>query len=223
MIKTVIKNASFLALIATVLVSCSTSSDVVQDQYIQKRKYRKGYFKEKRSKQEIQEYEFAQEVIPTGKTEINKSIDLETIGEPSAVITTSHPPCIIPWLSNEERFSGQITVPHTYNRVQGLDLSSYKDLKEIEPLSNVIFEIPIKQTIQEGESPFDKSQVGAAVFCFFLGFIGIHRFYLGYPVIGFLQIITLGGCGLWALIDFIRIVLGDLQPANGTYYDTIDF
>ena len=49
--------------------------------------------------------------------------------------------------------------------------------------------------------------------CLFLGGLGIHRFYLGYPLIGVLQIITLGGLGIWILIDLIRIITGDLGPA----------
>src|SRR5687767_6742980 len=56
----------------------------------------------------------------------------------------------------------------------------------------------------------EKSQVIAAILCFFLGGIGIHRFYLGYTWQGIVQIFTLGGCGIWALIDFVRILLGDL-------------
>ena len=53
----------------------------------------------------------------------------------------------------------------------------------------------------------------AFILCFFLGGLGIHRFYLGYPLIGVLQILTLGGFGIWILIDLIRIITGDLGPA----------
>jgi DNA polymerase III gamma/tau subunit len=53
----------------------------------------------------------------------------------------------------------------------------------------------------------------AFILCLFLGVFGIHRFYLGYPLIGVLQILTLGGFGIWILIDLIRIITGDLGPA----------
>jgi hypothetical protein len=53
----------------------------------------------------------------------------------------------------------------------------------------------------------------AFILCLFLGVFGIHRFYLGYPLIGVLQILTLGGLGIWALIDLVRIATGDLGPA----------
>ena len=50
---------------------------------------------------------------------------------------------------------------------------------------------------------------------FFLGTIGAHRFYLGYKLFGLLQILTLGGFGIWALIDLIRIFTGSLKDYDG--------
>ncbi len=41
-----------------------------------------------------------------------------------------------------------------------------------------------------------KSKVAAALLCFFLGGLGIHRFYLGYTTIGIVQILTCGGFGI---------------------------
>jgi TM2 domain-containing membrane protein YozV len=60
-----------------------------------------------------------------------------------------------------------------------------------------------------------KQKLVAALLAFFLGGLGVHRFYLGYTTIGILQILTLGGCGLWALIDFILILTGSLKDSNG--------
>jgi len=61
------------------------------------------------------------------------------------------------------------------------------------------------------------SQLAALLICFFVGGIGIHRFYLGYTWQGVVQLLTLGGCGVWSLIDFIRICIGDLKPNGGEY------
>ncbi len=66
-----------------------------------------------------------------------------------------------------------------------------------------------------------KSQLVALLLCLFVGIIGIHRFYLGYIWQGVVQILTLGGFGIWALIDLIRIITGDLQPKDGTYSETL--
>lgn len=65
-----------------------------------------------------------------------------------------------------------------------------------------------------------KSQIVAAILCFFIGGLGIHRFYLGYTWQGVVQLLTAGGCGIWALIDLIRICIGDLGPKNGDYDKT---
>lgn len=56
----------------------------------------------------------------------------------------------------------------------------------------------------------DNEMIIAAILCFFLGGLGMHRFYLGYTTVGLIQLFTAGGCGIWALIDFVRILTGDL-------------
>ena len=66
-----------------------------------------------------------------------------------------------------------------------------------------------------------KSQLTAVLLCFFLGGLGVHRFYLGYTWQGIVQLLTLGGLGIWSLIDFIRILTGSLQPKNGDYEKTL--
>jgi TM2 domain-containing membrane protein YozV len=75
----------------------------------------------------------------------------------------------------------------------------------------------VTQTKGDGE----KSQLTAALLCFFLGGLGIHRFYLGYTWQGVVQLLTAGGCGIWALIDFIRILTGGLQPKDSEYAKTL--
>lgn len=49
----------------------------------------------------------------------------------------------------------------------------------------------------------------------FVGSLGIHRFYVGKIGTGILQLITLGGCGIWTLIDIIMIVTGNFKDKDG--------
>ena len=52
---------------------------------------------------------------------------------------------------------------------------------------------------------------GLAAICFFFGGLGIHRFMMGDTTNGILMLITAGGCGIWALIDFIKILSGKMS------------
>lgn len=61
----------------------------------------------------------------------------------------------------------------------------------------------------------DKKGTVALLLCFFLGTIGVHRYYVGKIGSGIAQTLTLGGFGIWALVDFIMIVTGKFTDANG--------
>lgn len=43
----------------------------------------------------------------------------------------------------------------------------------------------------------------------------LHRFYVGKIGTGILQLVTLGGLGIWALVDFIMIVTGNFKDKQG--------
>ena len=57
--------------------------------------------------------------------------------------------------------------------------------------------------------------VPALLLCFFLGVFGAHRFYAGKKWTGVLQLLTLGGFGIWWLVDFILIATGHFRDAEG--------
>lgn len=74
-----------------------------------------------------------------------------------------------------------------------------------------------KANAPQGVKAEGKSQMVALLLCFFLGFLGVHRFYLGYTGIGILMLLTLGLFGILTLIDLIRIFTGSLKPNGGDY------
>ncbi|MGH8879147.1 MAG: NINE protein, partial [Stackebrandtia sp.] len=62
----------------------------------------------------------------------------------------------------------------------------------------------------------DKSRVVAALLQLFLGGLGAGRFYTGHFGVAIAQLLTLGGLGIWALIDAILfIVKKDRTDAKG--------
>ena len=61
----------------------------------------------------------------------------------------------------------------------------------------------------------DKDWLTTVIISFFLGGLGIDRFWLGYTGLGILKLITCGGFGVWALIDFILILLRRVPDSHG--------
>ncbi len=71
----------------------------------------------------------------------------------------------------------------------------------------------IVDTKIEGVS--SKSRLAVTLFAFFLGELGIHRFYLGKIGTAILMILTVGGLGIWCLVDFIMAVAGVMKDKEG--------
>ena len=59
-----------------------------------------------------------------------------------------------------------------------------------------------------------KSKLTAILLCLFLGSLGIHRFYLGYTLIGVIQLLTFGGVLIWVIVDLIRLITGSLKDSE---------
>ena len=61
----------------------------------------------------------------------------------------------------------------------------------------------------------DRSFVATILLCFFLGTFGVHRFYAGKVGTGILMLVTIGGFGIWYLVDLILIACCAFKDKNG--------
>jgi TM2 domain-containing membrane protein YozV len=61
----------------------------------------------------------------------------------------------------------------------------------------------------------DKRLLPAFLLCLFLGGLGFHRFYVGKIGTGILMLLTLGGLGIWSLVDLIILVCGNFKDKEG--------
>ncbi len=61
----------------------------------------------------------------------------------------------------------------------------------------------------------EKLRLVALLLCFFLGGLGIHRFYVGKIGTGILWLVTLGFLGIGTIVDFILILAGAFKDKEG--------
>jgi len=60
-----------------------------------------------------------------------------------------------------------------------------------------------------------KSFIATWLFAWLFGYLGVDRFYLGKIGTGILKLITVGGFGLWYIIDLILVLAGGQHDKEG--------
>jgi len=272
-------------LITLFLFSCSTSSDVVSHNLIQKRKYNKGYFYKKHqnsktdyhnsnnsdaiifkpsmsnlllneqiatnnsnslltasAESNISKTEIIEEsLIKLKKIKINqkkinkllKRINKKTQNN-NPILSQLISPCDVVIMMDGSEVTAKILEITPYeikykncNNLEGptftKSLSTVFKIKYANGTSQMMNNTQNNYAddndilglgLEEGE----KSQSIAIALWFFLGIIGVHRFYLGHIGLGVLYLLTFGLCGVGWLIDGILFLTGDLKPANGKAY-----
>ena len=92
---------------------------------------------------------------------------------------------------------------------------------ETNPLAEICIKCGVR--LSQAEVPAGdispKSRLVTTLLCalpaFFFSIAGIHRFYLGKIGTGIAMLLTLGGLGIWTLIDFIIVVTGNMKDKEG--------
>ena len=69
----------------------------------------------------------------------------------------------------------------------------------------------VEKSMNQPEAPASDIDWGLAAVCWLVGGLGIHRFMIGDTTNGILMLLTLGGCGIWTLIDLISILSGKMS------------
>lgn len=71
----------------------------------------------------------------------------------------------------------------------------------------------VVQQVQQMNS--EKDWMVTLILAILVGTLGIDRFYSGSIMLGVLKLVTLGGLGIWWLIDLIMLVTGSYKDGSG--------
>ncbi len=69
--------------------------------------------------------------------------------------------------------------------------------------------------MEESAQKSDKNGLVCLLLLLLVGWLGAHRFYVGKIGTAILFILTVGGVGIWALIDLIMIITGAFTDSEG--------
>ena len=201
----IMKKIYLLTLIVAIFASCSTTSDVVSNKRIQKRKYTKG-FNIKSQKKNNYNLAFKNQSSSefSSKNNENENSDLFLASKEGVII-------------------GQTIANQTLRTELNNILINEKKSNKISNVSNPVLVKDLKNELKSNKKEIRKAiktlaksggkapvtgqeKTIALVLLFFLGALGAHKFYLGQTGKGILYLFTGGLCGIGLIIDLIKLL-----------------
>jgi hypothetical protein len=205
------KKIYLLTLILAIFASCSTTSDVVSNKRIQKRKYTKGFnIKSQNNNHNLASKDQSSSVFSSEvsvENNDNTNTDLILASREGVIIEQS--------IANQtlrtelKNLNSLLTKEKKSTKTnKSVDPVLLKDLKkkfkankkEVKETVKTL----VKSTKKEPVSGNEKTV--ALVLLLLVGVLGIHKFYLGQIGAGILYFLTGGLCGIGLIIDLIKLL-----------------
>ena len=211
------KKIYLLALILTVFASCSTTSDVVSNKRIQKRKYTKGFnIKSKNNNNHNLAFKDQSSSVFISEESIenddNTNTDLVFASKEGVIIEQT---IANQTLKTELKNLNYLLINETksVNSNNAVNTASLKDLKkEFKANKKVVVE-PIKALVNsENKEPLSTAEkITALILLLTVGYLGVHKFYLGQTGLGILYLLTAGLFGIGIIIDLIKLLTNNYE------------
>ena len=199
------KKIYLLTLIVAIFASCSTTSDVVSNKRIQKRKYTKG-FNIKSQKKNNYNLAFKDQSSSefSSKNNVNENSDLFLASKEGVII-------------------GQTIANQTLRTELNNILINEKKSNKISNVSNPVLVKDLKNELKSNKQEIRKAiktlaksgskapvtgqeKTVALILLLLVGALGVHKFYLGQTGKGILYLFTGGLCGIGLIIDLIKLL-----------------
>ena len=193
-----------------IFASCSTTSDVVSNKRIQKRKYTKG-FNIKSQKKNNYNLAFKDQSSSefSSKNNVNENSDLFLASKEGVIIgQTIANQSLRTELNNiliNEKKSNKISNVSNPVLVKDLKNELKSNKKEIRKAIKTLAKSGSKAPVTGQEKTV------ALILLLLVGALGVHKFYLGQTGKGILYLFTGGLCGIGLIIDLIKLLTDTYQ------------
>ena len=95
------------------------------------------------------------------------------------------------------------------------EIKKLNDLLKERVITQEEFDLEKKKLLNSTTTTSTTDWLTLFLLTFFVGVLGVHRFYVGKIGTGFLMLLTLGGLGVWFLVDLILVVTGQFTNKDG--------